>query len=641
MRNSWIGMAGMALAGIMLAKAGAQAQTQGETENINIKGVIVDRDKVPVVGAKVKLRTLGREAISGNTGAFHITGTSHLKRNLDFGQPGMAKGQFRFSVGPEARTLTVSVFNPAGRKLVDRQFAVLGGAEYALNPEALVAGQPASGLYFITLRAGNFTQSFKTVSTGMGDPALAALSLRSSSPVSGLAGALAKRQAALAVIDTLDITHEDHKPQWLAIESYVLELDTLEMEENERLGRLLIADGVSNHLRSVDLNTGAVLDSFDIGASRASLYSTENGRFGFAIIGGVTGKIRVVHSGLYIEEHEDHIHREATAPKLLSFEWTGVKPVHYVSHHGWSAIHFDGDTAAAVNAKARMLFLNEGDLLKDSVGSFGSELSGPAHGVGLFGEGNKLLVTPPNPHYANRMPGVNSTPYGVKVYDRDFNVVQDFADTTEFEKSCRGLHGEASMGRYVLFGCNGVSDSGALLLTYDTTTQQYASKKIRYFKDGRGTGTVKSHGKQSVFIGNLGARHLARYKPSASALDSSDVVELDSAQAGFEFEKEHGEHLAVLTRSGKLHIFKPRNGWEKVKTVDLLTTGHWATGNLVPKLITGPGYAYVSDPHNGKIHEVRLHDGVVTRAISLGGQPWNMSAQGWYDAFGRDEGSHD
>jgi hypothetical protein len=141
-------------------------------------------------------------------------------------------------------------------------------------------------------------------------------------------------------------------------------------------------------------------------------------------------------------------------------------------------------------------------------------------------------------------------------------------------------------------------------------------------------------------VGNLGPRHLARYRPEADALEASDVVELDSAQAGFEFEREHGEHLAVLTRSGKLHIFKPRDGWEKVKTVELLTTEHWASGKLAPKLITAPGFAYVSDPHNGKIHEVRLQDGEVTRVLTLGGQPWNMAAQGWYEAFGREEGDH-
>lgn len=627
-------MVGAALSGLVFAE-------EGEPTPVDIEGVLVDHDRVPVVGAKVRLKKLGHETTSGNTGSFRITGTSAVHASVMKRDPGLVKGQYRFAVGREARILDVAVFNPAGRKVSQYRFSVIGGAEYALNPGALLADEPASGLYFITLRAGQFSVAFKSVSAGIGERGSSPLSLRGSGATVFSGAALAKRQAALAVVDTLEITHDEHPTLWVPIESYSVNLDTLEMQEHEKLGRMLIADGASNYLKSIDLTTGNVLDSFDIGASRAAVYTTESGLFSIAVIGGVTGKVRVLNSGLYVEEHTDHIHREAIAPKLLPFEWTGVKPVHFVSHHGWTAIHFDGDTAAAVNAKASMLFLNEGDFVKDSVATFGMELSGPAHGVGLFGEGNKLLVTPPNPSYAAKVPGVGSTPYGVKVYDRNFNEVQDFADTTAFEKSCRSLHGEAAMGPYVLFGCNGVADSGALLLTYDSATQAYSSKKIRYFKDGRGTGTVKAHPEQSVFVGNLGTRHLARFKPSANALDSVDVVELDSAQAGFEFEKEHGEHLAVLTRSGKLHIYKPRNGWEKVKTVEVLTTAHWATGKLAPKLVTGPGYAYISDPHEGKIHEVRLHDGVLTRAIQLGGQPWNMTVQGWYEAFGLEEGSHD
>lgn len=623
MRRSWAWVLGLA------------AAVWARAETVDLKGVVVDHDEVAIVGAKVKLKKLGLETSTGNNGSFHLTGTVGIGGSRGKAEPRMVRGQYRFEAGVEARRVSVSVFNLRGSRIAEKSFPVIGGAEYAFNPSSLLAGQPANGLYIVTLRAGSRTHAFKLAAAGIQDPGSSLLSR-----IAAGASGLAKRQAVLAVVDTLEITHEDHETLLHPIENYVADLDSLELEEERKLGRLLIADGASNLLKSLDLNTGAVLDSFDIGGPGAALYATANGRFGVAILGGVAGKVRIVNSGLYIEEHDDHIHREATAPRLMPFQWTGVKPVHYVSHHGWSAIHFDGDTAAAVDAKAGMLFLMESDFAGDSVASFGKELSGAAHGVGLLGEDGKLIVTVPNPHYANKVPGVGSTPYGLKIYDKDFVELQDFSDTTDFSKSCRGLHGEASMGRHVLFGCNGVTDSGAWLLTYDTATGRYASKKIRYLKDGRGTGTVKSHDRQDVFVGNLGPRHLARYRPSADALEAADVVELDSAQAGFEFEREHGEHLAVLTRSGKVHIFKPRNGWEKVKTVDLLTTDHWAAGKRVPKLITAPGFAYVSDPHNGKIHEVRLHDGEVTRVLTLGGQPWNMASQGWYDAFGREEGSH-
>jgi hypothetical protein len=638
MRNTKTGLskALWLVAGVAVA---ATAQT-----TVNLQGFVVDgHDKTPVAGAQTRLKNANLSAMTGANGSFAITGTVGVRADgpVSRSAPRWSNGRMLYRAemsGPAELT----VHGLDGRMAGRIQWQAAHGAEYALNAQALLGRGATPGVYVARVRLGTHEHTFRVTGAGTAGPALSQLSSGSSS------GVLAR--TAVTMVDTLVVTHAHFDTLRYPISSYTGNLDTLKLEEPHAPmppGRLLVADGVSNWLKVVELSSGAVLDSFQIAGVGANLYTTENGRFGFAVQGGVNGRVNAVYSGLYVDPHGDHVHLEKVAPQLLPWQLTGVKPSHFVSHHGETAIFYDGERDTALvpgQAVSSVTYIRESTFLSATPGLKHQNLAGPHHGVALRGAGNRYLVTVPDSRFA-AFTSSGSTPFGLKVYDTNFVALQDFSDTTQFARSCRGLHGEAASGNHVIFGCSGAADSGALLLTWVPGINQYASKKIKYPRDGsnRGTGTVKGHEESPVFIGNLGNNHLVRFRPAADSLLASDIVDLGAQQAGFEFERKHGNLHVALTRDGKLHVFNVASGWNKTATVTLwdnALNNRWATGKRVPKLVTGPGRAYVSDPHEQKVYEIDLAAGTVIRTLNLAGQPWNLAVFGWYEAFGAAVGSH-
>lgn len=612
---------------------------------VNLTGKVVDHDeKFPVVGAQVSLKTAKLSTTTGNNGLFALVGEP---ASLFPGKPGQSFAP-RWQHGlmlvtAQSRDMaTLSVHDLQGRQIGITQWLAVAGTEYTLNPRALLGGIPTQGVLLARMRLGKQEHVFRMTGNGVAGPAYFA------NEAPRQRGPLA-RHSAVTVVDTLVVSKEGFETVQIPISNYVGELEDIELEEEKHvaLGRMLIADGVSAYLKVLDLETGTVLDSFQVSAAGAAVYTTEDGRFGFAVQGGINGKVNVVYSGLYVEPHGDHVHLEKVAPKLLPWELTGVKPVHFVSHHGETALFFDGErdtTLVPGQAPSQVHFVKESEFLMTEPTIKKFTLAGPQHGVALAGNSGRYLVSVPDSRFAD-FTSTGSTPFGLKVYDANFAELQDFSDTTNFARSCRGLHGEAANDIHVIFGCNGTLDSGALVLSWNPGANEYTSKKIKYPRDGlnRGAGTVKGHAERNFFLGNLGGNHLARFRVEADSLLDSDIVDLGAALGGFEFEREHGEHAVVLTRDGKLHVFDVKTGWNNKSEIQLwdnAASNRWETGKRVPKLVTGPGRAYVSDPHEGKVYEIDIEHAEVVRTISLPGQPWNMAVFGWYEVFGENTGHH-
>jgi hypothetical protein len=643
MKNVKLTVAGvlMVVGGLMVS-APSLASAQAA---VNVQGTVVDgHDKTPVAGAQARLKGANLSATTGANGRFQITGTvGVLPGNGAASAPRWSNGRMMF-MAQSAGIAEMTVHGLDGRVAGRLTWNATQGAEYALNAQALLGRNATQGVYVARVRLGSTEHSFRVTGAGTAGPALTQMT----AGITGSSRGLLARMA-VTMVDTLIVSHANFDTLKYAISSYTTTVDTLALQEPQgpMLGRLLVADGLTNWLKVVELATGAVLDSFQVTGVAPNVYTTEDGRFGFVVQGGVTGKVNVIYSGLSVDPHGDHVHLEKAAPQKLAWEVTGVKPVHFVSHHGETALFFDGERDTLLvpgQAVSSVKYIRESTFLTPSPVIKTQNLTGPQHGVALRGPGNRYLVTVPDPRFG-AYTSSGSTPYGLKIYDTNFVALQDFSDTTQFARSCRTLHGEAATGNHVMFGCSGAADSGALLLSWVPGINQYASKKIKFPRDGqnRGTGTVKAHDKHSFFVGNLGSFHLARFRPESDSLVATDIVDVGAQVAAFEFEKENGALHAVLARDGKLHIYNVTNGWTKTAAVTLWdTTGNnrWATGKSTPTLAVGPGRAYVSDPHEQKVFEIDLTAGILLRTFTLPGRPKNLTVFGWYEAFGAAVGSH-
>ncbi|MYF99169.1 T9SS type A sorting domain-containing protein [Candidatus Poribacteria bacterium] len=406
---------------------------------------------------------------------------------------------------------------------------------------------------------------------------------------------------------------------------------------DEPLGRLLVADGETGLLQLIELDNGEVIETFMMEGT-ANVYTTESGRIAGVVQYGAN-RVDFIDSGLYLEAHGDHFDKKKGRPSLLLFSLTGEmtnsqRPVHFVSHEGRVSIHFDGNFAEGVDSKN--VIVREEDLFLPNPDTL-IITSAQQHGYGIPVHGGKIVFSEPDPDRE-----FGSLPFGFVVLDEQGNVVQTFADKEDFQASCLGIHGEAGVGEHLLFGCNekredGTGDGGIFVMTHDPVTGLFSAHKIAY-PDGLRTSILRSHHAQPFAIGNYGSRPdpgykaLVRINPDSTEIDPNDIQQLSTDYRGFDFEKEHGNKLAVLTVDGLLQVFNPSD-WTLLGSTQVVEDFSGAEG-LRPALTVGSGFAYVSNPNAGEILEVDLDTVSVSRTFSVEGQPVNMAALGWVAPLG-------
>ena len=408
-------------------------------------------------------------------------------------------------------------------------------------------------------------------------------------------------------------------------------------EHEEPLGRLLVADGETGLLQLIELDNGEVIETFMVEGS-ARVYTTESGRIA-GVVQTSANTVNFIDSGLYLEEHGDHFDKEKGRPSLLPFNLTGElansqRPIHFVSHDGRVNIHFDGNFGEGVDSKN--VTVREEDLFLPNPDTL-ILTSAQQHGVGAPVHGGKIIFSLPDPDRE-----FGSLPSGFAVVDEQGNILQTFNDTEDFQASCLGMHGETIVGEHFIAGCNekredGTGDGGVFVMTHDPVTGLFSAHKIAY-PDGLRTSIVRSHHAQPFAIGNYGSnpepgyRALVRIYPDSTELDPNDIQQLPAAYRGFDFEKEHGDKLAVLTVDGLLQVFNPSD-WTLLGSTQVVADFSDVEG-LRPALTVGSGFAYVSDPNAGEILEVDLETVSVSRTFSVEGQPLNMTALGWVAPLG-------
>ena len=454
------------------------------------------------------------------------------------------------------------------------------------------------------------------------------------------------------------------------------EHDHEDVHLDEFPGRLMVMDDENHEVQVFDLESEQVVASYALPQSMADGFGTllrtsSDGRYGFAL--QRTGhfspdndpdanQIVVFDSGLAIEGHDDHVDPVWGPPARLGYRLghgggeTGLyRPIHWSSHHGLTAIFYDGsrhpedDTQNANGVAVAYEDSDWGGPMRPEP-IFELDIGSHAHGGAVAFHDNLFIVSVGmNEGYGGLT--YSTLPRGVATYRADAtdpvnDIVQDFRGL------CPRLHGEAASGDYVAFGCNeGPEDnddpdymgpmiterSGVLVLSYDEASDSFEAAEVAYPDDGseltsggiRG-GTGPSEG---IIMTTYGEHFL---KITASeVVDGTDagsellMVETGSGRhRGYYFEPtDHnfpmGEgRFVVLTGTDNLYIFDFEHGTQAQLTMPCSEDG-------CSSLALAPGFAYVTDRTGNKVYEVHLEDAEIEREFDLNA-PTSLVVFGWF-----------
>ena len=384
------------------------------------------------------------------------------------------------------------------------------------------------------------------------------------------------------------------------------------------MGRLLVADADEPHLTVVDLGTGSVMEeAFEVAASGASVYSSPNYRFGFALARGEgdnDDRVHIFDSGIYLVDHDDHEDLVSDPISMLGLRTTDERPIHFANGGEWTAIFHDGT--------GRVALVNEHELEEEGAEYEITYLNtGLQHGAAVPMEGDLFAVSVANPDYPDKTE--SSLPIGVEVRDLSDSVVY-----SESSESCPGLHGEAHNHDGVAFGCVG----GVLFIEgHDGEFEHWFIENPADMRAESRIGTLYGHEDSAVFFGR------ASYRDGGSFADDgiwmihpeeqliTQVLAADDAKGsvGSAF-SDDGETLYVLTYDGMLNALDTHDG-DVVAEAQILET---VDREAPPSFIVVGEILYLADPASEHVIEFSLEEMEVEREWEVHGAPSRVAFLG-------------
>ncbi len=287
-------------------------------------------------------------------------------------------------------------------------------------------------------------------------------------------------------------------------------------------GRLVAASATLPEVYVVDLDSFEV-STLSVTAENAILQGTGGMSPYSWMVHYFNDRVEIVDVGLDFTRHGNHYHLHKTDPKIHEFSMDGPNPAHIVEHDGLVAVFFDGTGEVRLVTESQLASGEEVDI--DAVMA-----NMPHHGV-AFEFHDHMLVT--------RAESVDDTVIvnGVVAFAHN-----DTSTTVYESETCSSLHGEASLGHHIAYGC----DEGVLLIEH--TGSGFSSEMIPY-PDGSSARPFlfHSHVDSPVIVGDFG-QGLVTVDPATSAVTTHS---LPSAHKGYTFED--GEHLLVLAADGNLY----------------------------------------------------------------------------------------
>lgn len=495
--------------------------------------------------------------------------------------------------------------------------------------------------------------------------------------------------------------HDEHMDEHDHDEQAVMDEHDHEHAE-EFPGRLMVMDADNNELQVLELESGQVVSTFALPHSMASGFGTllrtsSDGRFAFAL--QRTGhyspenepeynQIVIFDSGLTIEGHGDHSdpvwgtptrlpyrlgHGAWVMDPTLEMEMGLYRPIHWSSHHGHTAIFYDGsrrdDYSESVNGYAVAYEDSDWDSDTAPMPIFALDVGSHAHG-GAVAFHHDLFVVSVGMNDDEGGLAYSTLPRGVAAYRADATHWEDdIIPGQDFRGRCPRLHGEAVSGNYIAFGCNeGPEDndnpnymgptipdndrSGVLVLTYSKDGDEadppvpFTAAEVTYPDDGTELTSGGIRGGAGLSEGIIMATYGEHFLKitGSMVMDGTDegsellmVEEGSGRHRGYYFEPvDHnfpmGEgRFVVLTGTNNLHIFEfSEDGSGEIEHRDMLAMPCSEDG--CSSLALAPGFAYVSDRTANTVYEVPLDhpDTDDIRELALNA-PTSLVVLGWFE----------
>lgn len=387
----------------------------------------------------------------------------------------------------------------------------------------------------------------------------------------------------------------------------------------ETEGRLVVFDQDSSAIKVLDLDTEEVLSMHPLSGDAPSLYASPDKRYA-VIIQRSDDVVSFLDSGLYTEDHGDHLHDYAEDPALLSFSLNGSQPTHYMPHEDHAAIFFDGQEGVT----SSVMLLSDASIgAGDIVGEL--SLSNNMHGAAKLID-EQFFTT-------YRDPSITDTTLPAAVDRYSFS---DGALTFEhrYSEPCPRLHGSAATDSFITFGC---SDG---VLTIDLTQTDYPATKLNNpesLLEGGRIGSLYAHPDVDDFVGVAGDQFFVinMSNPSDPYQELSLPDGVSRIAQGF---STHAEIFYILGDDGNLYLFNVGADWsasDPVKIMDALTDDDVTPAITVSQV---EDVLFILHSSGQQVLEVESQTGEILRTINL---DFTASRLAWLGLSEGDAHDHD
>ncbi len=312
--------------------------------------------------------------------------------------------------------------------------------------------------------------------------------------------------------------------------------------EVETAGRLALYDQDNAAIKVLELDSGAVIDSYTLVGEAPRMYASPGQRFA-VILQRTEGLGSFLDSGFYMEDHGDHMHEYAEAPSLLNFTLSGSRPTHYTVHDDNAVIFND----AQAGLPSSLMVVSDSGI---AAGQMDGELTltNNMHGVAKL-IGNELFVT-------YRDPSITETtlPAAVERYQYADGL---FTFEQRYEEPCPRLHGSAATDSYIAFGC---SDG---VLVVDLTQPGFPASKLgnpASMADDTRIGSVYSHHDVAKFVGVAGNQFFVM-DPANAADPYQELILPDGVSRVTQGFNPGGTHFYILGNDGNLYLYEVAADW--------------------------------------------------------------------------------
>lgn len=364
-------------------------------------------------------------------------------------------------------------------------------------------------------------------------------------------------------------------------------------------GRLAIYNQDDNAVHIWDLDSNASLESFPLIGEAPRLYQSPDHRYALVIQRG-DSQVSFIDSGLYTEDHGDHLHDYAEAPRMLEFTLEGHRPTHYNTHEEYGVVFNDGEEG--INSSVHILSessIGMGNILGELA------LDNNMHGVAKLID-DQLFVT-----YRDASITDTTLPAAVERYQFSDG---EITFQERYTEACPRLHGSAATHEFITFGC---SDG---VLAIDLTADDYLAFKLlnpdSLLADSR-IGTLVSHEAVHHFVGIAGNQFFVI--DAETPLDAYQALTLPDGVSkiayGFNVD---GDIFYVLGDNGILYLYNVNDDWNALTPVMVADAVEEGDSHPAVTVSAAEDRLFVLNTNGQQIIEVSSEDGTVIRTIDLG-----------------------